>query len=377
LASCALLGGIARAQSVPPLVVSGRVLKVRGADSAGVAGARVVLHRIGMQEQGPVDSVAADRAGRFRFRVAVPDTLSLYVISVRYAGIGYFGAPVRGRAGMAPETALTVYDTTTVGPPLRTALRHLVVGAPEEGGSRRLLDIVQVTNPDVATRVAADSLAPLWWTLVPSGIRDPQVGEGEVGPDAVRFSGDTAFVSAPFPPGRKQIVLTYELPAGERRVALPLASPVENVEILVDDSGAVAGEGVVEERALAIEGRAFRRFVARNAAAGTTVEVRLGSRVRFPARELAIGLAALGLLAGMVLALRRRPRAAAPAPAPATTAGGAEAPDADTLLGRIVALDERYAGREADTPPSEWTRYQVTRAALKAELARRVASPTA
>jgi hypothetical protein len=348
------------------------VLKARGADTTGVAGVRVVLHRIGMQEQGPLDSAAADAAGRFRFRVAMPDTLSLYVLSVRYAGIGYFGVPVRGRSGTNPESPLVVYDTASAGSPLRTALRHLVVGPPEPDGSRRLLDIVQVVNADDATRVATDSLAPLWWTRIPAGVADPQVGEGEIGPDAVRFSGDTAFVAAPFPPGAKQVVFSYDLPRGVRRVTLPVVAPTANVEILVDDSGAVAGEGVTEERALAIEGRSFRRFVVRDAAAGMVVEVRLGSRVRFPAREVAIGLAALGLVAGMVLALRRRPGT------PARPRAGAPIEEtADALLRRIVALDERYADREADTSPDDWARYKATRAALKAQLARRVAPRSA
>ncbi len=377
MASGAPVAGLG-AQAVPPLVVAGRVQQVRGADTTGVAGVRVVLHRIGMQQQGAVDSVAADAAGRFRFRVAAPDTMSLYVVSVRYAGIGYFGTPVRGRSGTNEGADLAVYDTATTGRPLETALRHLVVGPPEQGGVRRLLDIVQVVNPDPATRVAADSLAPVYWTVIPADVRDPQVGEGEVGPDAVRFSGDTAYVTAPFPPGSKQIVLSYELPADVRRIVLPVSAPTADVEILVDDSGAVAGEGVAEEPALAIEGRSFRRFVVRNAAAGSVVEVRLGRRAWFPVREVAIGLAALGLLAGMVLALRRRPGSGPAAAVPARDAAPADAgDDRDALLGRLVALDDRYADRQADTPPAEWAEYQATRAELKARLARTVARPRA
>ena len=42
-----------------------------------VPGARVLLHRVGREEQGPIDSVRADAAGRFRFRFQ-PDT-SVYV----------------------------------------------------------------------------------------------------------------------------------------------------------------------------------------------------------------------------------------------------------------------------------------------------------
>src|SRR4051812_11746724 len=64
----------------------GRVLD---ADSAPVAGIRVVLHRIGPQVQGPLDSTRSDRRGRFRFSFN-PDTAAFYLISGRYAGIEYF-----------------------------------------------------------------------------------------------------------------------------------------------------------------------------------------------------------------------------------------------------------------------------------------------
>jgi hypothetical protein len=336
---------------VPPLVLAGRVQKVHAADTTGIAGARVVLHRIGMREQGPVDSVAADAAGRFRFRLATPDTLSLYVVSVRHAGIGYFGEPVRGRVGATPAVTL------------------------DSAGVRRLLDIVQVMNPDAATRVAADSLEPLWWMLIPSGVRDPQVGEGEVSPDAARFAGDTVFVTAPFPPGSKQIVLSYQLPAGARRIALPVSAPTDDIEILVDDSTAVGGTGLQEEQALAIEGRNFRRFVARDVAAGTVVEVRLGGRSRLPVRTIAIVLAALGLAGGIVIALRPRPGAVQAGPG--VLGAAVTTDDADALLGRLVALDEKYADRDATAPPEEWAAYQATRADLKARLARRVAPPSA
>jgi hypothetical protein len=91
-------------------------------------------------------------------------------------------------------------------------------------------------------------------------------------------------------------------------------------------------------------------------------------------RALAIALAGLGLLGGLVLALRQRRGTAAGAPSAAAV--GAPEEDADALLRRIVALDEKFADRETATPPAEWAAYQSTRADLKARLARRVAPPS-
>ena len=46
----------------------GVVVRAEGPDSVPVPGVRVVLHRVGQMEQGPVDSTPADARGRFRFR---------------------------------------------------------------------------------------------------------------------------------------------------------------------------------------------------------------------------------------------------------------------------------------------------------------------
>jgi hypothetical protein len=39
-----------------------------------------------------------------------------------------------------------------------------------------------------------------------------------------------------------------------------------------------------------------------------------------------------------------------------------------SLIDTIAELDDRYAGREPDTDPAEWSRYQAERERLKALL---------
>jgi alanine dehydrogenase len=53
---------------------------------------------------------------------------------------------------------------------------------------------------------------------------------------------------------------------------------------------------------------------------------------------------------------------------------GADVTVLDTNLQRLAELDARYAGRDADTPPDEWSAYQERRARLKAELAAALAA---
>ena len=341
--------------------LAGRIVRVRGADSTGLAGARVVLHRIGMEAQGPVDSAPAGAGGRFRFRVAAPDTQALYVVSVRYHGIGYFSEPVPGRDADTPLITLAVFDTATSGRPLALVLRHVVVGT-GPNGERRVLDIAQVENADAATRVSRDSTTPLWWMRMADGALAPQVGQGDVAPGAVQFTRDSVLVTAPFPPGTKQVVVMYDLAANASRLAVPVDAPTGEVEVLLEDSTATAGAGLHEEGPLTIESRRFRRFTASRVDAGTVLSVDFGRTGRgFPRTTLAVLFALATLALGAVIAWRVRSAVRAPVE------------DANALLGRLVALDERYAGREAETAPAEWVAYQRTRAELKARLARQVA----
>ena len=154
--------GARPAAPAPPLVLAGRVVRVRGADSMPLPGLRIIAHRVGTDRQGPVDSLRSDARGRFSFRLARPDTGAMYVVSTLYAGIGYFSAPfATGSPAGSDSIVLPVFDTSSTGAPLDVAVRHLVVSAADRDGSRDVLDIVQVANPGTTTLVARDSDAEL------------------------------------------------------------------------------------------------------------------------------------------------------------------------------------------------------------------------
>jgi hypothetical protein len=353
------------AQAQGPLVLAGRLVAARGPDSSALRGAMVVAHRLGVHVQGPVDSALTDPAGRFRFVIPRPESTALYVVSSRHAGIGYFSEPFgRDRRAGADRITLVVYDTAAAGPPLAVSVRHLVITRREADGTRKALDIVQVSNAGTRTRVSADSLAPTWRMRLPAGVTGLEVGESDVSPGAVRLEGGELVVAAPFPPGEKQIVVSYLLPRG-RRLRIPIDQPTARLELLVEDSGAAPVGGLRVAEPMAIEGRAFQRFSADRLGAGASPELRFGPGLARELWWLAVAAAAAGLLAGLVAVLRR--------PAPAAVAAAPVAADRDAILRRIVALDERYDGREAQTPPEEWAAYRARREALKAELARHLA----
>jgi hypothetical protein len=340
-------------------VAAGRVVRPEAADSVPVPGVRVVLHRVGQMEQGPVDSTVAGPGGAFRFRFRA-DSGAVYLLSARYRDIEYFSTPVHISA-TRPDTAirLVVYDTSST-TPVTLAARHLVVPRPGEDGSRELLDLVILSNTGSRTRVAPDSLGTSWAGLLPAGSEGLEVGESDVSPDAVARRGDSLLVSGPIAPGEKQLVLQYHLPPGGRDLRLPVDSGAR-VNVLVEESGTTVSGPVAMADSQQIQGRSFHRWSGVPRARGF-VTITLPGLPGAGQGWLVplVGLLALALGAATWWALRR-PAKAPIAPAPVL--------DPSSLVEALAELDARYAGREADTPATEWSAYQEQRARLKSELA--------
>lgn len=346
--------------------MTGRVVRPSAGDSLLVAGARVVLHRVGQAEQGPVDSVPSGIDGRFRFSLP-RDTAALYLLSARYQGIEYFALPLdRAPDRDAGPVTLVVHDTSSR-TPVRLTTRHVVIPRPGEDGTREALDLMLLVNPGTETRVAPDSLGASWIGLLPPASEGLELGESDLSPDAVSRRGDSVIVAAPISPGEKQLALQYHLPGGRRTIELPVGPEAVALNVLLEEPGAsVAGPGLVESDGRTIEGRTFRRWSG-DVPADAVVRIALpgaGAGARQVVAVLVSVLALALLLATWRAFARRRPRTAAPTG------------DADGLLNRIAALDARYQGREAETPADEWADYLERRAALKAEAAAALARPT-
>jgi hypothetical protein len=338
------------------LVAQTRALgRVLDADSAPVAGIRVVLHRIGQDAQGPIDSSRSDRRGRFHF-VFTPDTAAFYLISGRYAGIEYFSTPISTNPRRA-DTAVTVlvYDTSSSAP-IQLEARHLVVTRPDQDGARSVLDLVILKNAGRLTRVAPDTVRPSWSVLLPEGTEGLDVGESDISSQALARRGDSLLIAAAIAPGEKQLTLQYRIPAGRNSIALPIGNPGMPVNVLAEESGAkVTGPGLALADSQVIQGRSFRRWTG-TVPGSSLIRIVLPGRPRAP-RWLLIALVA-GLAVGLagtgwyVLSRRSGPAVAS----------------ADALVSAIAALDARYLGQEQDTPEQEWREYQVERSRLKAAL---------
>ena len=85
-----------------------------------------MLHRIGRDVQGPIDSTLSDSRGAFHFRFS-PDTAAIFLLSARFAGIEYFSPPIHTDPAL-PDTAMVlIVSDTSSSVPVATGSRHIVV----------------------------------------------------------------------------------------------------------------------------------------------------------------------------------------------------------------------------------------------------------
>jgi len=313
-----LLGTTLSAQAV---TVRGRVL-LGGRDSVPLPGTWAVLHRVTREAGGPVDSVRTDAAGRYRIRVPRPhaaaDSGAVYVVSTWYDSLAYFSLPLNvvGRPAVEVEDLL-VYPTTRHTPPIRLARRLVTIARPATDGTRDVLEILELENTGLTTRITDDTLVPTWAGAIPSAAVQFQAGQGDISAEAMMRRGDRVLVLGPIPPGhRKQLSYGYVPPpgggggGGGGGVALPIDQPTKELNLLVEDTAAVVAAPKIESLGVQeIEQRRFAAYRAGPLAAGDRVTIGL-PRGAFRAQTLlpyVIGLFAAAMVGALVWALKRKP----------------------------------------------------------------------
>jgi hypothetical protein len=331
---------------------SGRVLS---ADSIPVRGARVLLHRVGPNTQGPIDSTRSDRQARFHFAFR-PDSGAFYVLSAEHAGIEYFSQPVpTNPARPATGIRILVYDTSSAAP-VSLEARHIVVTRPAEDGSRGVLDLMVLRNGGRLTRIASDTAHPTWSAPLPPGTIGLELSESDFSREAVDRRNDSVIVVAPIAPGEKQLTVQYLIPSDRTVVELPFGARGTSINVLAEEKAVrVTGTGIAVADSQTLQGRSFRRWTG-VAQPGGVVRIVLPGARRTPTWLLAILVGTLTLVfigVGWWLVARRSP------PGARNTA---------ELIAALAALDVRYAGREGETPVDEWSSYLTERARIKAEL---------
>lgn len=356
-----LLAGASRATAQGSLDLAGRVERVTARGPIAMSGVDVTLHRIGTTSAGPVDTARADARGRFRFRVANADTGAMYLATATHGGLAYFAAPARAGVPVT-DAVIELFDTTSAPVPIHVTGRHLVVSAPDADGRRSIVEVYELQNDTVVTRIGTRD-RPAFVAALPRDAADPTASQGDFTGEAVVRVPQGLAVVAPISPGLRQLAFNYRLPATAFPFALDLADSASVVEVLLEEpTGQVVAEGMTAMGAVTSEGRSFVRFLGRNVPAGRRLEVRVppvpqGAAVSWPWLAL-LGVAALGAIAWAM-----RPRRAG------TPVARSVPPAVDRAAELRAAIDGVTATLESpDTAPSSLASLRAYRAQLEQEL---------
>lgn len=364
LAAAAALGAPLGAQGTARLI-EGRVTRPGAdGDDRPINGAWVILHRVGSDAAAPLDSMRTRGDGSYRFRYAATgDSMAVYFVSASWGGVAYFTPPSREATMRGGAADLMVFDTTSAPVPITVRGRHLIVTAPEAAsGVRTVIEVYELSNDSTVARVPGTAQRPTFEAPLPAGVTRVTGGQGDISPDAVRADEGRVRVWAPIAPGVKQFSFSYELPVRREAVAVAVETAVPVMEVLVEDPrGTATGGGLVEADPVQVEGRPFKRFLARDVVAPALVEVTApGPEASASGLRVMLVVTAIGaaMLLGLGMAfMRGGPKAFA----------RRRTLDPERLALEVAALDAAF---EAIAAPSEAQKaeHYLKRAQLKGRL---------
>lgn len=333
-------------------------------DGSGLRGAWVILHRVGPDSAGPLDSMRTSATGAYRFSYrAFGDSNAVYFVSTSRGGVNYFTPPVREvsvRGGMAD---LLVFDTTSAPIPITVRGRHFIVTVPDSATrrTRTVVEAFELSNDSTLTRVARGEDGVTFDVALPPGITAVQPGQGDISNDAIRALDGRVQVNAPLSPGLRQLSFSYDIPVGSDPFEVLVESPTTVLEVLVEEPNAqVTGAGLVAVDPVQIDGRPFRRFLAQDVAAAQTFSIVIPPSASAGSIRLMLIVTAVGaaMLLGLGMYVMRR----------GPGAGRRREDDPEALALEIAALDTAYERLAAPTEQQKAEHY-LARVQLKGRLA--------
>jgi hypothetical protein len=231
-----------------------------------VTGAWVVLHRVGPDSAGPLDSVRSDARGHYSFNYArTGSSDAIYFVSASHDGIAYFTPPLAEGKVSGNDGEITVFDTTSGRVPMSLRGHHVVVSAADANARRSIVEVYDLSNDSTLTRVAKGETpaGATWQTHVVNGIGDFKVSQGDISAAAVSYASGVVSVFAPLAPGIKQLSFSYSLPAQSFPLKLPIETETGIYEILIEEkAGTVIAPHMKEMEPVTVDERNFRRFLA-------------------------------------------------------------------------------------------------------------------
>ena len=226
-------------------LVDGRVVRPAVPASARARRCASRCTASGTDSAGPLDSMRTTPSGQLSRSVThAPATRQRAVLRRRrrYDGIAYFTAPLRECAPWRGDDAeIVVYDTTSApGRGSRVQGRHLVIV--RRRVSRHAATVVEVFELSNDTSVTRDRPATrrrrCWTAPLPDGATDPGADQGDVSPDAVRFSDAATVVAVRAVLARASSssrFTLHRLPARLPAAAFPSTGTTDVLEVLLED----------------------------------------------------------------------------------------------------------------------------------------------
>jgi hypothetical protein len=230
-----------------------------------VTGAWVVLHRVGPDSAGPIDSLRSDPRGRYSFKYTrTGSSDAIYFVSASHDGIAYFTTPLAEGKVSGNDGEITVFDTTSGHVAMSLRGHHVVVSAADANARRSIVEVYDLSNDSTLTRVAKGETpaGATWQTHVVNGIGDFKVSQGDISAAAVSYANGIVSVFAPLAPGIKQLSFSYSLPAKSFPLKLPIETETGIYEILIEEkAGSVIAPHMKEMEPVTVDERNFRRFL--------------------------------------------------------------------------------------------------------------------
>ena len=226
----------------------------------------VTLHRVGSDQAAPLDSVRADANGKYSFNYRrTGDESAIYFASALYGGIAYFTPPLHHELVKGEEAEIAVYDTTSARFPIGIRGHHVIVSAVDANSARTVTEVYELANDTSLTKIPSGTTpaGAVWVGTLPMGASGFRVSQGDLPASGVTFDDSRVAVFAPIAPGLAQLSFNYRLPAGAFPLRIPIESPTQIFEVLVEEEkGSVNGAKLREQAPVLLERRSFRRFLA-------------------------------------------------------------------------------------------------------------------
>jgi hypothetical protein len=204
-------------------------------------------------------------------------------------------------------------------------------------------DLFAIDNRGTRTLVAQEG-GIVWSYPLPPGATEPELGEGDMPPDAVTFEGGRVLVTAPLPPGDRLLMIRYRL--ADLDTTIPAPGSTEVFELLLREPFPpidVVGLEPVDVVALG-PGSSYRRYGANGLVDMTLILVETEEQEPLPLGWLAL-MASVMLVAGGFLAYARPRRRAL---AGSAVAGPDPGLSRETLILEVAQIDDALA--EATEP---------------------------